>query len=172
MVLVGAGSLVSELLKRVPTLEGRCDPRMAGWRQVCSRLSVCAAVLAIGYAVTLTAVAASLLVEFMTGTGAVGREHLTGAAVRGVLFLSFALLAGAAVLIMGALRLTRRGGARLLVAPLVVLAAVGCVGESVDLVGSASGTSDLVGALIILLALLPVLLVAVDRRRSSLSGAS
>ena len=120
--------------------------------------------LAAVYGLILAVVGIVVLYEFLAGAGAIGHKHLAGFAAQGAVKLSVALLAGASLLIVGSIRTLRSTRSALLVWPLLVVVVVGCIGEVVDLVGTASTESDLVGAGILILAALPVLLVASESR--------
>src|SRR5512144_2118928 len=105
-----------------------------------------AVALGVSYGAVLIAVAAGVLFEFVTGTGAIGHRHLNAQAGKGVVTLGIVLPLGAAMLWRGAANLARDRDPRLLVLPLALLLMVGCVGETVDLLGTATATSDLIGA--------------------------
>ena len=77
------------------------------------------------------------------------------------------LLAGAVWLTRSAMRALHRGTYLGVMVPFGILLAVGSVGEISDLFGSASGTSDLVGAAILLLAAAPVVLLWRPLREST-----
>ncbi|HEY8302395.1 MAG TPA: hypothetical protein VIG48_10875 [Jatrophihabitans sp.] len=125
-----------------------------------------AATLAVGYALVLIAVAIGVLYELFAGVGAIGHDHLDDIAARGAVVLSLVLLAGAGLFVGGALGLAREGRPALLVWPLSILVVVSCIGEIADLAGAASGTSNLIGAAILVLALTPIVLVAAEHRAS------
>lgn len=73
--------------------------------------------------------------------------------------LSVVLLLAAALLATGVLRLRRHGDPRLIAWPLGIFASVGVIGEIADLAGSASGTSNAIGAGLVVLAAIPVGLI-------------
>lgn len=123
--------------------------------------------VALCYAATFAVVALVVGFQFISGTGAIGREHLTGVAARGPVFLSIALLVAAGVLAVGATRVVRSAGSSWLVWPLAVFVGIGLIGETVDLFGTASGRDDAIGAGILVLAMVPLVFVAVDRRRAT-----
>lgn len=135
---------------------GHGDPR--SWRVTA------AAVLATGFALVMIAVAAGVLYELFAGAGAIGHAHLDDIAARGALALAVLLLAGAGSLAGGALSLAREGRGALLVRPLTVLFAIGCVGEIADVSGTAGTASTLIGAAVLVVVLVPVLLIAAERR--------
>lgn len=120
--------------------------------------------MAVGYAAVFVIVASVMGFQFLTAKGSIGREHLTGEAAKGVMFLVAALIVAAVMLSVGATRLLRSGHSGWVIGPLGAFVAVGCVGETVDLLGTASAASDAVGAGIIVLALIPVVLIVIDRR--------
>lgn len=123
-----------------------------------------AVTLAIGYALVLVAVAADVFYEFATGTGSLGHEDLKAAAAKGVVTLCVVLPLGAVLLCRGALQLARYRDPRLMAAPLVIVFIFGCIGETIDIFGTATVRSDLIGALILCLTALPLWLL---RRRDS-----
>jgi hypothetical protein len=85
--------------------------------------------------------------------------------VRGSITVVTWLLVGALVLVAGGLAV-RRGGSRAgVVGPLGALVLVGTIGESVDLAGTASGRDDVIGAAIVLGAVVPVGLLLVPAAR-------
>ena len=135
---------------------GHGSPR--SWR------STAAAALVLGYALIMVAVAIGVLYELFSGTGALGHQHLDAIAARGALVLALVLLAGAGLFAGGALSLAREGQRAPLVWPLSVVAAIGCVAEVADLAGTASGTSNLIGAAGLVAMLLPILLVGAEHR--------
>ena len=126
---------------------------------------VLAGMLGLTYALVLCGVGALLLWQLVTGTGAIGHQHPQGASLKGVLFTSSTLFVVAASLASGGVQLlrdrglSRRRGLLRLVLPLLLFLVVGCVGETVDLFGDASAASDVIGAAILLAAVVPVLLV-------------
>ncbi len=129
-------------------------------------LAVTAALsLAIGYAMVLVAVAAAVLYEFVTGSGSIGHKHLNPAAVKGVVSFCVVLPLGALLLFRGALLLARRRDPRLLSVPLVIVFGIGCIGETVDIVGTATTDSNLIGALILVLTATPLGLLALPDSR-------
>lgn len=125
---------------------------------------VAAAVLGVAYAIVFIGEAVFLLYEFLGHHGSLGAKQLSGRAAGGVIEVSALLVFAGVLLGRGAVRLLRRGQPALLLAPLVVFILVGIVGETIDLVGSASAVSDAIGAGILLLAALPVLLVVSSAR--------
>ncbi len=122
--------------------------------------------LAFVYGAVLAAVAAGVLFELVTGTGAIGHRDLDAQTVKGVLTLGVLLPIGTAMLWRGAANLARDRDPRLLVLPLALLLAFGSLGEVIDLLGSASATSDLIGAGILVLAALPLAMLALPRSRA------
>lgn len=129
-----------------------------------SPLIVAAAFVALGYAAVFVLVAMLVGFQLVTATGSIGRERLTGIAARGAAFLIAVLISAAVMLIVGAMRLLRSGRAGWVVGLLGAFVVIGCIGETVDLFGTASGASDGVGAGIIALALIPPVLIAINRR--------
>lgn len=133
-------------------------------------LAVTAAVaLAVLYGVVLVAVAALVLFEFVTSTGSIGTRSLDAQAAKGVLTLGAVLPLGAVILWRGSARLIGARDPRLLSLPLMLLLVLGCVGETVDLFGSATATSDLIGAGILVLAALPLALLRLPGARAWLA---
>ncbi len=127
---------------------------------------VAAGALACCYALVLLVVGAVLAGELATGRGAIGHEHLTGPAVKGVVFVVLALTVGAACLAAGAVQAWRGRRPRLLVAPLCVLLAVGSIGEIADGVGGATAGDELIGAGILVLAAVPIALLLAPAARA------
>lgn len=125
--------------------------------------------LAIGYAVVLVAFAAAVVYEFVTGTGSIGSKDLDPAAVKGVLSLCGLLLLGALLLCWGALLLGRGRDPRLMAVPLAIVLGIGCIGETIDIVGTATTHSNLIGALILALTALPLGLLTLPRSRAWIS---
>lgn len=124
-----------------------------------------AAGLAALYGAVLVAVAALVLFEFVTGTGAVGSLGLDPQGVKGVLTLGVLLPLGALLLWRGAALLVRNRDPRLLALPLLLVLVFGSIGEVVDLVGTATATSDLIGAGILALAACPLVLLSLPGSR-------
>lgn len=125
-----------------------------------------AGALACCYGLVLLGVAAVLAGEFMTGRGAIGHEHLTGPAAKGVVFMVVVLTAGAVCLAIGAVQVWRGRPPGLLIAPLALLLVFGTVGEIADGLGSATASSELIGAGILLLAATPLALLLVPGSRA------
>lgn len=125
-----------------------------------------AVALGVSYGAVLIAVAAGALFEFVTGTGAIGDRHLDAQAGKGVVTLGIVLPLGAAMLWRGAANLARDRDPRLLVLPLAGLLIVGCVGETIDVLGTATPTSDLIGAGILILVALPLAMLALPESRT------
>ena len=118
-----------------------------------------AAVLSAGYSVGLLWFGlAALTVLFRTG-GWGDRQAAKGMVVVGVLGV-----AGAALLVGGALR-TWRGSFTWTLVPLVAVLVCGSIGEIVDVVGTATTRSDLIGAAILVAAAVPVALLATGSAR-------
>lgn len=113
----------------------------------------------------LGGLAAVLAVEQVTGRGDLGSKHLTGLALRGVVTVVTLLLVVAIVLWVGAGRVLHQGTYLLMVFPILCFLAVGTIGETADLAGTASGASDLVGLGILALAALPPLLLTTRSAR-------
>jgi hypothetical protein len=112
---------------------------------------------------------AALVVLFRTG----GWGDPT--ATKGMVFVGVAGLVGAALLIGGAVR-TWRGAFACTLVPLVVVLVFGCIGEVIDALGTATAQSNLIGAAILVAAVVPIGLLstrsartfATARRRRSL----
>ena len=133
-------------------------------------LAITAAIaLAVLYGAVLVAVAALVLFEFVTGTGAIGNHGLDAQAAKGVLALGALLPIGALMLWRGSALLISSRDPRLLALPLMLLLIFGCIGETVDLFGSATARSDLIGAGILVLAALPLALLALPGSRAWLA---
>lgn len=114
--------------------------------------------LGFAYALAFAAVALYVLLSFVTG-GKVWRHADTAQAAAGVFFLVVVLAVGAVVLTLGALLLLSTGQRGLLLAPLVCFLVFGSIGETADLLGTASTASNLFGLLLLALAALPCLLL-------------
>jgi len=126
-------------------------------------------VLAVGYAVVLVAMAAAVFYEFVTGTGSIGHKDLNPAAVKGIVLFCVVLPLGALLLCRGALRLARDRDPRIMAVPLVIVFGFGCIGEVIDIVGTATTRSNLIGALILFLTALPLCLLAMPGPRAWIS---
>lgn len=124
-----------------------------------------AAGLAVLYGAVLVAVAALVLFESLTGTGTIGNRGLDAQAVKGVLALGVLVPLGALMLWRGSALLIRARDPRLLALPLMLVLIFGCIGETVDLFGTATARSDLIGAGILVLAALPLALLTLPRSR-------
>ena len=121
---------------------------------------VLAALLGVLYGLVLGAVGVRLLVEYHTGTGQIGAEHLVGRGAAG-LTVGAVLFFGAGVsLAIGGVRLLVRRVRALLLAPLVVILAIGVVGEIVGIATGESAASNLTGLGILTLAALPIVLLS------------
>jgi hypothetical protein len=103
--------------------------------------------------------AESLAVLFRTG------GHGDHMAIRGMVLAGAAGLAGAALLIGGAVR-TWRGSFAWTLAPLLAVLVVGSIGEVADLAGTATAQSNLTGAAVLLAAALPVGLLCTRSARN------
>ena len=124
------------------------------------------AVLAVLYGIVLAGEGAMILFELVTGTGAIGHDRTNAAAVKGMVTVGLLLPAGAVALWTGSARLTRAHDPRLLALPLLAVLLFGSIGETVDLFGTASARSDLIGAGILVLAALPLALLSLPRSRA------
>lgn len=120
---------------------------------------VLAMMVAVLYGGVMSAVAATVAYQFLSGTGGVGANARGRLAARGVVTVVGLLSAGALALFVGARRVSRGESSALIVRPLVVLLAFGTIGEIADSLGSASPRSDAIGALILILAAVPVALL-------------
>lgn len=85
-------------------------------------------------------------------------------AARGMVFVGVLGCAGAALLIGGAVR-TWRGSFAWTIVPLVAVLVFGSIGEVVDLVGTATMDSNLVGAAILVAAATPIGLLSTGSAR-------
>jgi asparagine N-glycosylation enzyme membrane subunit Stt3 len=129
-----------------------------------------AAALAVAFACAFIVVAVVISVDAVTNHGTIGssaRNTVGGRAspAAGVWTVAVLLTLGGVWLIRSAVRAFRRESHLAIVIPLGVLLVVGTVGEVADLLGTASGISDLVGAVILLLAAVPVVLLWPYRRQ-------
>lgn len=131
-----------------------------------------AAGLALGFAGAFLVVAVVVGVDAVINHGTIGSaaRNTTGgraSPASGVWGLVVVLTLGAAWLSRSAIRAVRRGSYLGIVLPLSIFLVAGTVGEIVDLFGTASGGSDLVGAGILLLAAIPVVLLWVPLREAA-----
>ena len=85
-------------------------------------------------------------------------------AAKGMAFVGILGLAGAALLICGAAR-TWRGSFAWTLVPLLVVLVFGSIGEVVDLVGTATTQSNLIGAAILVAAAVPIGLLSTGSAR-------
>lgn len=79
-------------------------------------------------------------------------------AAKGMVLVGVLGLAGAALLVGGAVR-TWRGSFAWTLVPLLVVLVIGSIGEVVDLMGAATTQSNLIGAAILAAAAIPILLL-------------
>lgn len=130
---------------------------------------VVASVLACGYAGVLIVLAVMLTVDWSTGVGRVG--HLAGnAANRGVAFFVVACVAGAILLVVGAVRAWRGRRGLAAIVPLAIVVLIGCIGEPIDIASGNPVPDDLIGAAIIVAAALPPVLLLLPRRAARGGG--
>jgi hypothetical protein len=123
-----------------------------------------AAVLACIYAMVLVTVAAILCFDGGTGRGTVG--SLKGSAEnRGVAFFITVCVIGAGALVWGSVRAWRGARGFGAIIPCAVVVAIGCVGEPIDILAGNSLSSNLIGAIIIVLAATPIVLLLLPRKR-------
>lgn len=130
-----------------------------------------AALLAVGFACALGAVAVGLAADAVTHHGTVGAaaRDISGgrsSPAAGVWGLVVLLAVASTYLARSAVRALRHGAYLGIVVPLGILLVVGTIGEIADLLGTASATSDLIGAVILLLAAVPVALLWTPMRAS------
>ncbi|MDB5163898.1 MAG: hypothetical protein JWS12_516 [Candidatus Saccharibacteria bacterium] len=117
---------------------------------------VMASSLAVCYSVVLVGVAIALMYDYLGSHGHIGSEHLVGTAAQGLKFTVGMLLVGSVLLAAGSYRLLVKRRQVLLIAPLSILFVIGCIGETADALGTASLSSNLIGAGILILIVLPV----------------
>lgn len=129
-----------------------------------------AAALATLYALVPAGVAVWLGVAFVNGEGNLGELDGDRLAQKGVVRFIVALLVVSGFLVAGVMRVIRRHDARFIVVPLLVVLAVGTVGEVVDALGDASGRSLLIGLGILAAVAVPVMLLRTRRARSWLAA--
>jgi hypothetical protein len=120
---------------------------------------VAAAILGALYGLVLGGVGGWLLVEYVSGTGQVGAEHLSGLGAKGLVEIVVQFLAGMVVLATGAIRLVVRRAGRMVVVPLVLVLGIGAVGEVIDVSTGESAVSNLIGLGVLALAAVPVALL-------------
>jgi hypothetical protein len=121
-----------------------------------------AATLACCYSVVLTVLAVLLVVEWTTGQGVIGNLS-SNAANRGVAFFIAACVAGAVLLVLGALSAWRGRRGLAAIIPLAIIVVVGCIGEPIDIASGNPPTDNLIGGGIIIAAALPLLLLVLPR---------
>ncbi|HEX3779969.1 MAG TPA: hypothetical protein VHX38_09885 [Pseudonocardiaceae bacterium] len=121
---------------------------------------VVAAVLGALYSVVLGWVGVQLLYEYVSGTGQIGAEHLTMSGGKGLTLCALLFLAGGVASLVGGIRLITRRQRRLVLVPLVLVLVIGAIGEIVDVATGASASANLIGAGVLVLAALPVALLA------------
>jgi len=124
---------------------------------------VAAAVLVCCYATGLLVLAVALVVAWVTGQGTIGNLG-SNAANRGVAFLIVACLAGALLLVLGARGAWRGRRGLPAMIPLAVVAVVGCIGEPIDIASGNPLGDNLIGAAIIVAAVVPIVLLLLPRR--------
>jgi len=129
-----------------------------------------AASAAVLYALVTAGLAVWLAVAYFNGVGTLGELDGDRLAQKGVLRLVLALLVVSGFLVAGATRVVRRRDARFVVVPLLVVVAVGTVGEIADALGDASGRSLLPGLGILVATATPVVLLRTRRARTWLAG--
>jgi hypothetical protein len=125
---------------------------------------VAAAVLSATYSLGLLWFGGAALVVLFRTAGGGDR-----AAARGMAFVGVAGLVGAALLIGGAVR-TLRGSFAWTLVPLLVVLVIGSIGEVADLVGTATTQSDLIGAGILVAAVIPAALLSTPSARNFAAG--
>lgn len=124
-----------------------------------------AAVLACCYAAVLVGLAVLLAVDWATGAGTVG--HLQGRMEnRGVATFLVVCIAGAAALVIGAVRALRGNRGLGIIIPLAIVTVVGSIGEPLDIASGNSAASNIIGGFILALAVLPIVLLLLPRRRT------
>jgi len=126
-----------------------------------------AAALALIYATTLAVGDVVLVTDFLRNDPNLSAAHSSHFAERGLVLLALGLLTGAACLGVGSVQLVRAGRGQLIVVPLAALLAIGIPGEIVDAAGGASSRVTVVGAAILALAVAPIILIVVSRRRAT-----
>jgi ABC-type uncharacterized transport system permease subunit len=110
----------------------------------------------------LAALAVMLFINWTTGRGVIGNLANT-AENRGVAFFIVACMGGAASLVLGAWQAWRGRRGLAAIIPLAVVVIIGCIGEPIDIATGSSAVSNLIGALIILAAALPLVLLLLPR---------
>lgn len=121
-----------------------------------------AAVLACCYAGVLVVLAIVLVVDWTTGRSTVGHLGST-AANRGVSFFVVLCIGGAAVLVAGAVTVMRGRRGLLVIIPLALVTVIGCIGEPIDIASGESVGGNVIGALVIASAVLPIVLLLLPR---------
>lgn len=125
---------------------------------------IVAAVIAVAFSCAFLVLAVGISVDAITDHGAIGTAARNTSRGRfspsaGVFMVTFLLALGATWLIRGAVRALHRESYTGIVIPLGILLVVGTIGETVDLVGTASAASDAVGLGILAVAAVPVVLL-------------
>ena len=124
-----------------------------------------AAILACSYSVVLVVLAVSLGFDWATGRGTVG-NLVSATANRGVAFFIFACIFGAALLVSGAVTAWRGRRGLAAIIPLAIVAGGGGIGEPIDIANGNSLTSNLIGGLVLVAAVLPIVLFLLPRKKS------
>jgi len=124
-----------------------------------------AAVLACSYSVVLVVLAVSLGFDWATGRGTVG-NLASATANRGVSFFICACIIGAALLVSGAVTAWRGRRGLAAIIPLAIVAGVGAIGEPIDIANGNSLTSNLIGGLVLVAAVVPIVLFLLPRKNS------
>ena len=91
--------------------------------------------------------------------------YATGTRTKGFICIAFLILLGALLLVMGVRSLLEKGRPTVLFVILGISLAFGTIGEVVDLFGTASGASNLIGACILLLFAIPISLLLLPSSR-------
>lgn len=138
---------------------------------------VVAITVALAFACAFLVVAVVVGVDAVTNHGTIGsaaRNTTAGRAspASGVWGLVVVLTLAALWLIRSSIRALRHQSYLAIVVPLGIFLVAGTVGEVIDLFGTASGASDLVGAGILVLAAIPVVLLWRPLRQRGARGAT
>jgi len=127
---------------------------------------VAASLLGAAYAATLIIVAVSLVYEFVSHTGSIGAQHLDSNGTQGLIWVALAFLVGASLLGGGAYQIWVNRRPHMLVTPLAILLVIGCIGETADIIGTATASSNLIGVGVLVAMALPVGLVSTPSARA------
>jgi len=123
-----------------------------------------ACVLACCYALVLAGFGIYFLILFASHQGTIGNQ-VGYFANRGVSEVIGLFILSGAALVFGAVGAWRGTRGLQIIVPLAIIVLVGAIGEPIDISNGDSATDNLVGAGILLLAIIPIVLLALPRGR-------